>query len=423
MPSAFRHWHNLTCSVTPVEALPSINAQVYEAFLLPWSLSMCNKCYTHSCKAAETPDCHSGTPIHIGLFAISTHAVLFPGEVVHLHVYVASSLRLIADLYGGQFTSRHDDDSWPGSHLITRAFAVAPSRDSPYGAIATFAENSTVVWMGNCARLKVRIVGRYQRLSEARYHSYYPCLLARMLCDSPTPRLLQPSHRAFPYLTPHPSKRALQTAILTRSAAKNLRSRARLRSSAAMGGLSYSHWLANQPQELMRRIKLKAVYARLRFDKLLLDNAPDESYCPGAWSFWLAAGLAEDTPNEKLYPLLAETSVTGRLRLLLRLMEDRIAAPPRKRRRTTSDRAFRMNIPKRKKTETSLSPSKPVSSGNREQTERVTNVEPLDPWPCAGGFKSIGRWICRGRFDPLLTLISENEKCEESDVSMAKKNG
>lgn len=345
---------------------------------------------------------------------MSTHGVLFPGEYVYLDVFVANAIRLMAEI-GNEGLKETEHTHWPQSKLLKRAFAIAPSTLSPYGAIAIFPPEHQrgVILMPNCVRFEVKVVGRYERLSEADFHASYPCILARFICETPIPRLSEPVHHAFPYLSPHPSKRLNKrnSPVLTRSATRHLLNRGRLRSSAEMGGLSFSHWMANQPETLLKKAKFAAMYARLRFDKLMIEHAPDENDCPAAWSFWLAAGLAEDTSNEALYPLLAETSVIARLRYLLRLLEERIRVPPIKRRRTSADRAFVVRSPKRMKGSMNLIPSlprpSPVSRSRKSQPDSLqeaVELPQLNPWPCssANGFKKVSRWACRGYFRPFL---------------------
>lgn len=379
-------------------------------------------CCSHShlpCLPRAAGPCNSDTAYHVGLFAMTTNGILFPGEHVFLDVYVASSLRLLSDVRTTGLQQEHHHphrETWPETHILPRLIAVAPSPLSEYGALVTVMENRpTLLRYHNFVRFHVIVVGRYKRISEVQYHRAYPCIRVSLICDIPHVPLSHPVDKAFPYLSPSPRTRVARATkpMLTRSLASALRNRPRLRSSAHMGGLSYVQWRSLQPDVLLRRARKAAAYARLKFDHLMIEHAPSDRDCPGRWSFWLSAGLAEDTPEHILFELLSDTSVVSRLRKLIDIFEQMRIVSSRKRCHSAAqDKAYHRPTTPKKRSRTGGKASSAHAILSTENSSRTPGrpIPPIDdvldenPWPCspAKGFQNVNlEYPCRGRFQPI----------------------
>lgn len=336
---------------------------------------MCPSCCSHAQLFPCPPCTHSPPPpqlYHVGLFTMQPNGILFPGEHVLLDVYIASALRLLAEVQTtGLRGSYHGSaSSWKQTptRLLPRAFAIAPTRTSRVGALAVFDGGpsgvSSTSQFAHFTRFRARVVARYALAAPVHVHAPYACAQIRLLCDVPPPQLGLPLREAFPHTSPAPEARraTARCAVLTRAAAAAVRNARRKRSSAFMAGLSFVHWYACTPERLLRRARAAAMYAPLHLDRCLLDNPPAEGACPSIWSFWLCAALPSDTPSEVLLDLLGECSVIVRLRKLIDLF-DKIPRKGRKRARVhaAEDKPYRCK-----------------SSPNKAQQQEIVTEEP-DP--------------------------------------------
>lgn len=390
---------------------------------------MCRSCCTHA-QLYEWPPCTREEPTshlyHIGLFTMQHHGICFPGEQVILDVFVASALRLLSEVQTtGLRPQYHDTPStWQPAptHLVNKAFGIAPNNRSPVGVLVVFdtrlSRVSSTSHFTHFSRFRARVIGRYALAAPVHMHAPYPCAQVRLLCDIPHPRLLAPLHEAFPCTSPAPEARkpAARRVVLTRAAAAAVRDKQRHRSSAFMAGLDYVHWQACMPQRLVRRARAAAMYARLELDRCLLEDSPEEDDCPSVWSFWLCAALPDDTPAEVLLDLLKDTSVIVRLRKLIELF-DSLPRKSRKRPRTqtAADKPYRCkSSPKKvrrqgKITEGHDSPSlkTPPPTSKRRIPSCSALVDELKnrPWPSspARGFQRVDLSTpVKGRFKRFL---------------------
>lgn len=350
---------------------------------------------------------------------LQPQGVLFPGEHVVLDVYVASALRLLAEVQAtGLHEANHSPEShwgWPNERceLLTRAFAIAPAEYSQVGAIAIFELDNSLATehFAFFSRFRALVVGRYHLAGPAHVHNIYPCIPIRLLCDIEHVPLNLPLNKAFPFTSPLPERRRKsRNNVVTRSTTAARRDTERRRSSAFMGGLSYVHWHSLNPHVLVRRARAAAMYARLDLDKFLLDNPPSDDACPSRWSFWLCAGLPSETDITTRMDLLHQTSVIARLRQLIQIL---LSIPWKKRKMSGSsvDRPYRMSSsPKRPRLAPDANANDDVSHQARLAPKKRSRGRLIDfipekkPWPCspANGFT-----LCnpsrplKGKFQPL----------------------
>lgn len=385
---------------------------------------MCNTCCSHkqlgvSSDHVCSSDISQGPLYHAGLIQLQPHGVLFPGEHLVLDVYLASALRLLSEVQTTRlYQPNHCPEShwgWPNEecHLLTRAFAIAPAEYSHVGAIAVFEEDKSPVTedFDFFTRFRAVVVGRYHLAGPAHVHNIYPCIPIRLLCDIEHIPLNIPLNKAFPCTAPLLKPR--RHAIVTRSATSTKRNAERRRTSAYMGGLSYSQWHGLNPDVLVRRARAAATYARLDYDRFLLDNHPSDNDCPSRWSFWLCAGLPLETGITTRMDLLQHTSVIARLRQLIQIL---LSIPWKKRKMfgCAIDPTFRMRISsKRPRLATDTNPKDYFSHQATLAPKKRSQGRQLDfnmekkPWPCspANGFTLFNpNAPLKGKFQPLRPL-------------------